>query len=98
MGMLRVMSRRLGDEVLEWDLETDPDNTRVNLARERFAELVNNTGQFRAFEVADPHGKREGNPINEFPPTREQAPKGHKGAVLEDVEEVMLVAPLAGGC
>lgn len=96
-SVMKVMSQAHGHKTLEWDTKADPDSARVDLARAEFEQLVKGEGRFRAYNVAIKHGKREGAPIKEFPPTREQAPEDHNGPVLEDVEELLLVPPLAGG-
>jgi len=88
------MDRSKGDRTLEWDAT---DEKSVALARSEFDQLIKGEGRFRAYHVIEKNGKRDGEPISEFPPVREKAPEDYSGPVLEDVEEVLLVPPLAGG-
>lgn len=94
MATLRIMDRQAGDRTLEWDAT---DERSVELAQHEFDQLIKGQGRFRAYHVIEKGGKREGEPISEFPPVRDKAPEGYSGPVLEDVEEVLLVPPLAGG-
>lgn len=94
-SVMKVMSQVHGHKTMEFDAEVDPNS--VELARAEFEQLVKGEGRFRAYNITVEGGKRSGEPISAFPPTRDKAPEGHEGPVLEDVEELLLVPPLAGG-
>lgn len=91
--VLRIMSQTEGDSALDVDVA---DAASVEEARIKFNDMVNGTGRFRAYNVIT-GPKREGVPIDTFPPTAAEAPEGFAGTVLEDVDELLLVPPLAGG-
>lgn len=87
MSVMKVMSQRLGHEVLEWDIEQDEDSQRVDEARAKFDEIVNGQG-FNAYHIVDPVEREV-----------EVLKRDESGRIPFDptVGELLLAAPLAGG-